>query len=335
MIYTPQFGSQRDLLYRRGFEKLLRTRLIFTVAPGRCGTETLFHAFGLAKDAVSVHEPPPRYSDCLRQVQRNAERAMTFLLEEKFPAVLGGDRPCYVETSHLVCKGFIEPILELGLRPHFLILQREPRAVAKSFLLIDSVPERTWLGKNYMLSPADPCLLETPCWEDFTDYQLCYWYAIEMHQRSQWYAALFDRLGINYTRFNFVEIGEPHAVETLMGAAGVPLKRKARRQLADLLARPRNAKADVKREVGRQAEVADEQRLEEQETAVLRACRWNFSDNYPSRLNGSFRPDPAPAPGPSRRRKIVQTLARGFPPQIREALKGSAAVSALYQWFRG
>jgi hypothetical protein len=335
MIYTPQFGSQRDVLIRRGFEPLLRKRLIFTVAPGRCGTETFCHAFGLAGDTLSVHEPTPRYSDCLREVQRNAGRAMTFLLEEKFPAVLAADRPCYVETSHLICKGFIEPMFELGLRPHFLIVHREPRALAKSFLLIDSVPERTWLGKNYMLSPADPCLLETPCWEDFTDYQLCYWYAVEMHQRSQWYAALFDRLGIDYTRFSFTEIGDPQAVGALMDSAGVPLKRKARKQLSELLARPRNAKADVKREVGRQAEVADERRLEEQEAAVLRACRWNYHDNYPSRLNGSQPPNPAPVAGPSRRQSIARTLAQGLPPSLREALKSSAAVMALYQWLRG
>jgi hypothetical protein len=344
MLYLPQIGRHRRVLRRWGFEELLHKRLIFTVATGRCGTGTLYHAFRLAKDTESTHEPFPLYSICLRQVQRDPQQAWDFLLEKKFPEILNRRAPCYVETSHLVCKGFIEPILELGLRPHFLILQRNFRDVAKSFLLIDSIPERTELGRNYMVSPADPSLLEIPGWERLTDYQLCYWYALEMHQRAEWYAALFDRLGIGYTRFDFSNIACPRAVTRLMTLSGATLPHGAEVQLADLLARPINCKEEDKARVGRQAEVADSRWLEECETAVVRLCRLRVPGPYrfrPRRLR-KRKPLPVPCAAPAARPPkrflpgiIFRMISRCLPAPVREVLKGNAAVWAFYHWMQG
>lgn len=284
MIYTPQFGKHLDLLRERGYEDILQKRLIFTITTGRSGTKTLSEVFTCAKDTCSLHEPVPCYSKCLHRVQRNAELAMEFLLDEKLPAILATGVPNFVEASHLICKGFIEPFLELGIRPHFIFVQRDCRAVAKSFLLIDSIPERTALGRDYMLSPADPCLLETPCWEDFTDYQLCYWYTLEMRQRSQWYAALFDRLGISYTRFDFADLNQPEAVLRLLRSCGLELCDDADAGIDQILAHPLNTKTEQKLMAARQSDVADLNVLQHAEQVVARTCKASMLDDYVSRL---------------------------------------------------
>ncbi len=284
MIYTPEFGKHAALLRERGCEDLLYRRLVFTVGPGRTGTQTLAEVFGQAKESCGLHEPEPAYSKCLRHVQRHAKAALDFLLEEKLPAICATGKPCYVETSHLLCKGFIEPILELGLRPHFVIIQRDLRAVARSFLELNSVPERTPHGREFMLSPADPCLLATPSWPDFTDYQLCYWYALEIRQRARWYAALFDRLGIAYTRFDFADLTAPRAVGQLVSACGLELDENAKARVAATLARPLNAKSDDKLNAGRQTEVADARSLRNAELFVARACKVSATDDYMPRL---------------------------------------------------
>ncbi len=270
MIYTPQLDKHIDLLRQRGWEDLLHRRLVFTITTGRSGTQTLSEVFGCAKHACSFHEPEPDFSSCLRRVQRNAERALEFLVEEKLPAILATGTTCYIETSHLVCKGFIEPILELGLRPHFLIVKRDCRAVAKSFTQIDSIPERTALGRDYMLSPADPCLLESPCWEDFTDYQLCYWYALEMQRRTQWYVSLFDRIGIRYSWFDFGDLRRPQAALQSIVSCGLVPCRDAKERIGRILEHPLNAKTGDKLAAGRQGDVADDNVLQQAERHVKR-----------------------------------------------------------------
>jgi hypothetical protein len=284
MIYTPEIGKHAALLRQRGYEDLLDKRLVFTISTGRAGTQTLSAVFGCARKTCSLHEPKPGYSKCLRRVQRNAEAALEFLVEQKLPAIRAPDEPCYVETSHVLCKGFIEPLLELGLRPHFVIVHRDPRAVARSFVELNSIPERTPLGRDFMLSPADPCLLEAPGWQDFTDYQLCYWYALESRQRAQWYAALFDRIGIHYTRFEFADLADPVAVGRLIWACGLEIDESAHARIAQILAEPMNAKIQDKLNVGRHEEVADSSGLQHDEFVVARTCKASATDDYLPRL---------------------------------------------------
>jgi hypothetical protein len=287
VIYTPELARHAELLRRKGLEELLERRLIFTVTSGRSGTQTLAELLACAQDTYSVHEPDPTFSHCLRSVQRRPDLALEFLVEEKLPAILATGAACYAETSHLACKGFIEPMLELGLRPHFVILERDCRAVAKSFLRLNSIPERTALGQNYMLSPADPCLLPTPCWDDFDDYQLCYWYALETQRRARWYAALFDRIGIGYTPFDFVSINSFAAMEKLLDSCGLVAKEDAPERFAEVTRQPMNTKVGDKWLAARGGEVSDPDSLQHAEHVVRRACKAGPTDDYSARLRAA------------------------------------------------
>lgn len=176
--------------------RVSRKRLIFTCTTGRSGTGYLAKLLECVPAVASSHEPEPRFSHHLRAVQRDPRRALDFWLEEKLPAIAAKKEPVVVETSHLFCKGFLEPLVQLAVPFDLIILRRDTRLVAKSLHQLDTIPGRTDLGRTFLLAPSDPGVLLLPDWERLDDYQLCYWYCLEIERRAEQYARLVtDRCG--------------------------------------------------------------------------------------------------------------------------------------------
>lgn len=143
----------------------------------------------------------------LRGVCANPGVARLWLETEMFPEIVKKIRaPSFIETSHLFCKGFIEPTIELGLRPNFLILCRPAADVAASLLAINCVPDRTPDGKLVLVAPGDPGVQKTPDWKSFTDYQMCYWYAKEIERKQKNYEEILPAFGCNTMRINMSEL---------------------------------------------------------------------------------------------------------------------------------
>ena len=130
------------------------TRLIFTVTTGRSGTALLHRLFRLLPNVASFHEPEPKFSHLLRMVQGAPQLAREFLQYTKLPVIAQCDRTIYVETSHLFCKGFLEPAQQLGLRFDLIVLRRAVREVARSLYELDTVPARTDWGQSFLLAPS-------------------------------------------------------------------------------------------------------------------------------------------------------------------------------------
>lgn len=175
--------ERADLLAR-----VATKRLIFTVTTGRSGTGLLASALALFRDVAAFHEPKPTFSSALRTVLAAPATAREFWLEHKLPRIARARKPIYAETSHLPCKGFLESLLELGVRFELVHLQRDPRAVALSMLALRSVPGRTFLGTKYYLSPWDADLarpIPVLATQQPSDYQLCYWYTLEIEARAE------------------------------------------------------------------------------------------------------------------------------------------------------
>lgn len=183
--------------------------LVFTITAGRTGTTYVTRLAELFPDTVSLHEPQPSYVHFLRQVQHRPQLAYTFLLEYKLPFIAAAQASRYVETSHLVGKGFLEPLLDLGLRPAVLLLRREPRAIARSLLTRRTVPGRGKLGYKYLIHPGDPSVLPLPGWRARSDYQLCFWYALEMERRQRVYGDLLRNTGCAVVDATAEELHEP------------------------------------------------------------------------------------------------------------------------------
>lgn len=181
-------------------------RLIFTVTTGRSGTAYLSSIFGYARNAHSYHEPTPEYVKVLREAQNDKNRARRFIVEEKVPAIAGDSAPIYIETSHLVCKGFLESWLDIGIVPDLIIHRRSVRDVSLSLFKMGTIPGRSDKGLKFYLSPADPNVVKLAAWEHCHDYQLCFWYCLEIEKRARGYKLLFNQHGARIAETTLAEL---------------------------------------------------------------------------------------------------------------------------------
>lgn len=182
-------------MQRTILETIKNKRLIFTITTGRSGTAYLASIFGYAKGVDAFHEPSPEFVDVLREVQGDPIQAKLFMLEHKLPAIARTSSRVYVETSHLACKGFFEPLLDIGIVPDLIIHRRAKRDVALSMFRMGTIPGRSDKGLKFYLSPEDPGVLPLGDWQGLTDYQICFWYCLEIERRAQHYRKLFSQYG--------------------------------------------------------------------------------------------------------------------------------------------
>jgi hypothetical protein len=170
-------------------------RITITCTPGRSGTGFLQRVFALFPDFYSEHESDvPQLQGHLRRAVRDPEFGKRIWCE-KFALINARPENRYFESSHLVNKGYIEPLIALGVVPNIIILRRNFREVATSLLRLNTVPARTKKGKKFLLQPDDTGVWQIPAWKQLTDYQLCYWYVLETERRSQHYARLIAEKG--------------------------------------------------------------------------------------------------------------------------------------------
>jgi len=181
-------GTPQD--HKAILQKCQDKKLVFTVTPGRSGTGFLQALLDLPESTTSLHEPDPQFVLVMRACQNDRRLAYNFLVNSKLPAIANCSTRVYVETSHLFCKGFFELLLKLGITPDLIILRRSHRKVAKSMVSLGTIPGRTLGGLNYYLTPDDPGVLPLPHWQLLNNYQLCYWYCLEIERRMKYYSKI-------------------------------------------------------------------------------------------------------------------------------------------------
>ena len=193
---------------------------ILCINAGRAGSTTLSRIWKHLPNVSSHHEPRPSFHRVLGKAKNDPNWAVDFQKYIKLPAMHKYDSPVYVETSHLFCKGFFEPTLELGLKPSFITLKRNNRSIAKSLLRLQTIPGK-YSGSKYYLSPDDNVFISLPDWEKYTDYQLCYWYTLEINKRQSHYGQILKSRGLKNFTIHTDELNNMdrvcEMVETLAG----------------------------------------------------------------------------------------------------------------------
>ena len=195
-------------------------RLILTVTPGRSGTTYLSEILKTVPGIYSDHEPEPKFSDVMRSAQYDARIACRFLLLQKLPAIRRCAQSTYLETSHLACKGFIEPLVDNGCPPDLIVLKRNPFLVATSLYLIAAVPGRTPTGNQFLLRPDDPNVLPLDGWQEFSDWALCFWYCREIERRTEVYTNLIREQGRRAFTTSVVRLQTDDGVRELLEFVG-------------------------------------------------------------------------------------------------------------------
>jgi hypothetical protein len=178
---------------------MIEKRFIFTVTTGRTGTLFMTNLLPIFKGVTALHEPKPKFSLHTREIQTNPQLAKDFLINEKVPAILSTLKtPIYIEMSNFFCKGYLEPWLEISEFPipDLILLNRDLRKISLSNVALSVIPARTEQGLQYMLAPFDPtCFTHLEGWESLSDYQLSFWYGLEIEERKKQYARIIQDKG--------------------------------------------------------------------------------------------------------------------------------------------
>ncbi len=204
------------------YKNVAQKRLIFTITTGRSGTGYLATILNTLPNIVAQHEPEPKFSHWMRKVQTQPDIAVYFWLLKKLGAIARLDTPCYLETSHLFGKGFFEALELLGLPFDLIILKRNKRDVAKSLFQLNVIPGRTVDGLKFLVSPEDPVLVPLPAHQVLNDYQLCYWYTLEMEARGDYYAEQVRKRGGVVAEIAFEEIFTEDGIRKLLTKLNLP-----------------------------------------------------------------------------------------------------------------
>lgn len=201
-------------------ERLQRRRLVFTLTNGRSGSMVLYSLFEQLEGAEAAHEPDPRLDFHRVRAARDPAYARRVIERLKLPVLARGDRRLYVETNHLIAKAYTEALEGAadahGLDLSYIVLTRPPREIAKSMLRLNTAPGRSKLARLFYTDPRETCLLQIPDPDALTDYQLCYWHALETEARQGAYGARARAAGRRVARVALSDLNAPGGFEGLL-----------------------------------------------------------------------------------------------------------------------
>lgn len=222
----------------------LNKELILTVTSGRSGTRYLAKLLEGVPGVSAHHEPSPNYALVLRLVQSQPQAAFNYLIQHKLPAIQQCPTPVYAETSHMTCKGFLEPMILMGLRPALVILRRPPREVAWSFMMRQCVPARSTYGIRDLLDPRDLNVIPFPNWEITSNYQLCFWYALEMERRQLFYTDMAQKIGLPVVDITNTELNDWDKFSNLLRTFDLPITDDVQKHHAQISATHHNQNSE-------------------------------------------------------------------------------------------
>lgn len=211
---------EKLILSEKRKKKLAEKRLIFVASTGRCGTKFLAQAFQSTLDpgeVFSVWETDPNFAWIVRPSRHKQGVAKRWWLKEKLPAILGRRQSVYVETSHYLVQGALGAALALKIPFDLIVLSRPPRDVAVSFWRRGSIP----LTKRDKLWPSDTGNFIPVDYEGFSDYQLVFWWVLEMRYRMKRYASQVAARGGTVASTSLAEVTGWEGFEELCGKFGL------------------------------------------------------------------------------------------------------------------
>jgi hypothetical protein len=175
-------------------------KYIFSINPGRSGSDYLTELLSKTVNAVSMHEGfPIMNGTAMQKFNEGDDSELRKLMPKKLEQIQRkskNGRKIYCETNHSYIKGWgylipdeYIPQEEIGV----IILQRNIDRTAYSLLRIHDVPCASEFSRTWYLMPGGCRNLSAPS-ENANPYELCKWYVEEIGLRAQEYKAQFPRI---------------------------------------------------------------------------------------------------------------------------------------------
>lgn len=191
-------------------------KIIFVITNGRSGSSRLAKLFQAIDSVDSHHEPTPRFDTLMHDVSSNIELGRHFMTRLKFAQIARSTKPVYVETSHMFGKGYFEPSMQTGIPFSLILLKRNPRSVATSMYMLNTIPGRNKLGIRFYLLPNEAKFLQIEQWDRLSDYQLCFWHACEMEIRQKYYGRWAKEAALECFEVSTDQLNQPGVFEALL-----------------------------------------------------------------------------------------------------------------------
>lgn len=222
-------------------------RIVFAVTTGRSGTTYLRDVANILHDVQATHEPAPCFHDVMRIIQTEPQVAVPWLTS-KVHRLRYCPSPVYLEASHLFCKGFLEPWIDVVGAPDLIMWKRDSRKVALSLHRLGAIPGLSERALRWYLAPGDPDTYGVEDLDGKTDYQRCFWYVREIERRQQAYGERVESLGARTLRMDVEALNATAGFETLTDfLRGSPPDRLERLAFQRLVGKPVNLKAKRKK----------------------------------------------------------------------------------------
>lgn len=185
-------------------------KFVVAISSGRSGTKHLSRILGLLPGVACEHEPAPNFVDEMQAAQNDPSLALEFIRNKKIPALEAKKGQIYAEISSLWCKGLLQawlPDHSLPV-PDIIILDRDVRLIALSLFRLNLVPERTVNGREWYIGPGTKGVLlkVAGSYAKWSDYQLCYWYALEVEARKVVLGQMARARGAKVSRISLAEL---------------------------------------------------------------------------------------------------------------------------------
>lgn len=141
-------------------DKLKNRRLIFTISPGRAGSEYLATLLNTAENIHALHEPRPRINGRLLWMAMNRPAGESY--GQRRIKLLGINRSLshldsnsiYAETSHMFIKSFHDVVLDYYENVEVIILRRPLHQILKSFIELGFFSNINPVAARWMHKPG-------------------------------------------------------------------------------------------------------------------------------------------------------------------------------------
>lgn len=221
--------------------------IVACLSTGRSGTALLAQLMALADDCHACHEPRPTYEAVTESVRWSEQDTLAFVRDVKLPAIRSVQAANYVETSHLFGKGPIDAFIDLGTKFNLVVLNRDPRAVASSMWRVKAIPGRSRKRQAFLLHPGQSNVLHLADWKRLSDYQLCFWYCLEIERRKDFYKKRCERSGLAAVETHLHDLLAFDRFTQFCSSLGLHVSARARERHAEIVAVRHNAKPGMRR----------------------------------------------------------------------------------------
>jgi hypothetical protein len=200
--------------------------ITLTVTAARSGTRLLSKLLAEVPGMHADHEETPTAepSFCfLRRANLKDPSVGRDFVENYFTNYVN-NLPCeyYACTAQSTSKGFIEHFLDLGIKPNFIIIRRNPRLIAKSLWELEWIPGKHPLHRIWYPGPQESNVLPLKDWKDTHPYQLCYWYVADCERRAQQYELMFKEQNVPFWNTTIEQMLEVNRFNNMMDHFKLP-----------------------------------------------------------------------------------------------------------------